>query len=138
MRDLYLEVARVTAGLVAHASVAENWDEDSTLPDFAVSGLAGHLARSILQVEWYLDADLPDAELITASQYYAALVGVTDPNSELNGAYASGATKPPWAVPALWPNAPPRHWRDSAPGCRPSRSTAASGLLDACCCWTST
>ena len=84
MRKRYLEVATVTAELLAHPSVAEHWDEQSVLPEFAVSGLAGHLARSILQVEWYLDADIADAEPITASRYYESLVGPTDPGSDLN------------------------------------------------------
>ncbi len=84
VRGLYLEVATATAALLTDGSVAEHWDEESTLPHFAVSGLAGHLARAVLQVEWYLDADLPDAELVTASEYYAALTGVADPDSELN------------------------------------------------------
>jgi hypothetical protein len=84
VRELYLRVAADTAELLADRSVAEHWDDPSVLAHFAVSGLAGHLARSILQVEWYLDADVADAPPITASQYYAALVGVTDPGSELN------------------------------------------------------
>lgn len=84
MRELYLEVATATADLVAHPSVAEHWHRPSVLPHFAVSGLAGHLARSVLQVEWYLDDDVPDAQPITASQYYAGLVGASDPDSELS------------------------------------------------------
>ncbi len=84
MRELYLELATVTADLLADPSVAEHWHDESALAHFGVSGLAGHLARSVLQVEWYLDAEVPDAPLITAAQYYASLAGVTDPDSELS------------------------------------------------------
>ncbi len=46
MRNLYLQVARVTAELVADPSLSERWEDKSVLPHFAVGGLAGHLARS--------------------------------------------------------------------------------------------
>jgi hypothetical protein len=84
MRELYLQVATATADVLARPMVAERWADPSALPHFAVSGLAGHLARSVLQVEWYLDADVPDAQPATAGEYYAALSGVTDIDSELN------------------------------------------------------
>ena len=84
MRDLYLQVAAITTELLANPAIVEHWDDESALPQFAVSGLAGHLARSVLQVEWYLDVDVADTEVITAGQYYASLVDVADPASELN------------------------------------------------------
>ncbi len=86
MRNLYLQTATVTTELVADPSVAERWEDQSVLPHFGVGGLAGHLARSVLQVEWYLDADVGDAEPVTASEYYAGLEGVHDADSELNTA----------------------------------------------------
>ncbi len=84
MRSLYLDVATVAAELLAGPGVVRHWDHQSVLPRFHVRGLAGHLARSILQVEWYLDAEVADARPITASDYYAALAGGTDPEAELN------------------------------------------------------
>lgn len=84
MRNLYLQVATVTAELIASPPVAERWYDQSVLPSFGVGGLAGHLARSILQVEWYLDADVAGAEPVTAGQYYAGLEGVHEVDSELN------------------------------------------------------
>lgn len=86
MRKLYLQVATVTTELVASPSVAERWYDQSVLPHFGVGGLASHLARSILQVEWYLDADVGDAQPVTAGQYYAGLEGVHEVDSELNTA----------------------------------------------------
>lgn len=84
MRDLYLEVATMTAELLVEPAVAHHWEDQSALAHFSVGGLAGHLARSILQVEWYLDGDVADASPMTAREYYASLVGVTDPSSQLN------------------------------------------------------
>jgi hypothetical protein len=84
MRDLYLDVAAVTTELLGDPSVEARWEAASVLPRFQIGGLAGHLARSILQVEWYLDASAPNAQPLTASQYYAGLVGMTDLDSELN------------------------------------------------------
>lgn len=84
MRNLYLDVATVVTELLANPAVVRHWDHPSVLARFQVRGLAGHLARSILQVEWYLDAEVGDARPITASEYYAAMAGVGDPESELN------------------------------------------------------
>ena len=84
IRNLYLDAARVAAELVAHPSVAEQWNRESVLPQLQVSGLAGHLARSVLQVEAYLDAGAPDAPPVTAGEYYAALPGLGDLDSDLN------------------------------------------------------
>lgn len=49
-----------------------------------VGELAGHLARGVLQVEWFLDADEPPPPTIDAEQYYADLEHTKDPSSALN------------------------------------------------------
>ena len=54
------------------------------LPEFSVGALAGHLARSTMQVEWFLDAEEPTDAPITAVDYSPRLQGVHDRNSELN------------------------------------------------------
>ena len=64
--------------------LADRWNDESVLPEFNVGALAGHLARSTLQVEMFLDAEEPTDEPITAVDYYARLVGVRDRDSELN------------------------------------------------------
>ncbi len=73
MRALYLDTAAVAVQLLGDAAVERAWASASVLPDFEVGGLAAHLARSVLQVEWYLDAEIGDAEPITAPEYYAGL-----------------------------------------------------------------
>ncbi|MGH3740877.1 MAG: maleylpyruvate isomerase N-terminal domain-containing protein, partial [Micromonosporaceae bacterium] len=41
----------MTVDLLRHPAVAAAWDRPSALPDFRVSGLAGHLARGLTQVD---------------------------------------------------------------------------------------
>jgi hypothetical protein len=84
IRQTYLETCAASLALLRHEAVAEKWRAASVLPDFTVSGLAGHLSRSTLQVEMFLDAPEPHDEPITAVEYYARLVGAHDPSSELN------------------------------------------------------
>jgi hypothetical protein len=50
----------------------------------SVGALAGHLARSILQVEWFLDGDVTGTDPVSSVRYYARLVGTTQPDSSLN------------------------------------------------------
>jgi hypothetical protein len=84
IRDVYLATCRASLELLAEPAVATGWRDASVLPEFDVSALAGHLARSTLQVEWFLDDEEPTDAPITAVEYYAALRGVHDRGSELN------------------------------------------------------
>lgn len=84
-RSAYGEGADVAVGLVRDDAVAAAWGRPSALAGMIVGELAAHLARSVLQVEWYLDGPLtPDAALVTAAAYYGDLTGTTEPGSELN------------------------------------------------------
>lgn len=84
-RAAYRVGADVMMGLVTSEAVARAWDEPSVLDGMSVGELAAHLSRSVLQVEWYLDGSLdPDAALVDAAGYYAALTGTTDLSSALN------------------------------------------------------
>lgn len=84
-REAYGAGADVAVELVSGDAVAQAWERDSVLDGMTVGELAAHLARSVLQVEWYLDGPLtPDAALIDAADYYADLAGTTDASSELN------------------------------------------------------
>jgi hypothetical protein len=84
IREVYLATCRASLELLAEPAVATHWTDGSVLPEFSTGGLAGHLARSTMQVEWFLDAEEPTDEPITAVDYYARLEGVHDRNSELN------------------------------------------------------
>jgi hypothetical protein len=84
VRQVYVRTCEASLELLGHYGVARMWDGESRLPGFSVAGLAGHLGRSTLQVEMFLDAPEPTDEPISAVEYYAQLVGVRDPESELN------------------------------------------------------
>ena len=84
VRPVYLDTCAVSLELMEHPVVAKRWGQESVLPEFSTGGLAGHLARSTLQVEWFLDGVEPTDTPITAVEYYARLEGVQDRNSELN------------------------------------------------------
>lgn len=54
------------------------------LPGMTVGGLAGHLARSVLQVEWFLDGQVSGAEPVSPVRYGARLADTSLPDSALN------------------------------------------------------
>ncbi|MEX0989786.1 MAG: maleylpyruvate isomerase N-terminal domain-containing protein [Actinomycetota bacterium] len=83
-RARYLATADVAVELIVAGEVAPAWDRPSVLDELPTGGLAAHLARSVLQVEWYLDAPVPDRDPITAAAYYARLEGANDLRSPLN------------------------------------------------------
>ena len=84
VRRAYLDAAAAAEALVCDPALGRTWNDESVLVGWSNGLLAAHLARSILQVEWFLDADAPAAATIDAVTYYAALTGTTDPTSALN------------------------------------------------------
>ena len=76
VRALFLVALERAIQLVTQPAVVSRWDEPSVLPEFTVRGLAGHaIGRSTAAVVEYLDAAEPgDEHLITASEYYAAVM----------------------------------------------------------------
>jgi len=83
-RSAYLDAADAAVGLLGLDALHDHWDDESILTGWPTSVLAGHLARSLLQVEWFLDAEEPPTDTVTAVDYYSALLGVRDPSSALN------------------------------------------------------
>ncbi|WP_037909873.1 maleylpyruvate isomerase N-terminal domain-containing protein [Actinacidiphila yeochonensis] len=84
IRNSYVLAAEQAVRLLAEGEVALHWQKESVLPGMSVGGLAGHLARSILQVEWFLDGRVVGAEPVTPVHYYARLKGTCTPDSALN------------------------------------------------------
>jgi hypothetical protein len=84
IRQAYLLAAERGVQLLAGEEVARCWEDESVLPGMSVGGLAGHLARSVLQVEWFLDGEVVGAEPVSPVRYYARLVGTSVPGSALN------------------------------------------------------
>ncbi|WP_182525497.1 maleylpyruvate isomerase N-terminal domain-containing protein [Nocardioides dongkuii] len=84
VRAAYLQAAREATALIGSPAIAEAWAAESALPGMSVGALASHLARSVLQVEWFLDGPVTGTEPVSAVDYYARLVGTRVPDSPLN------------------------------------------------------
>lgn len=84
VRSSFLSAANDAVGLLGRSEVTTHWGRPSVLPEFFVSGLAGHLLRSMKTVELYLDVDEPEGEPLNAAGYYHALDIQTDINSPGN------------------------------------------------------
>ncbi|BBB01908.1 hypothetical protein RVR_9537 [Actinacidiphila reveromycinica] len=101
VRNTYLRAAESAVRLLATEPVARRWRTGSVLPGMSVGGLAGHLARSVLQVEWFLDgATGAAAEPVSAVRYYARLVDTERPDSALNVGVRSRSEETAAAGPA--------------------------------------
>jgi hypothetical protein len=83
IRSAYLSAARAAADLLGRRELGDRWDDDSVLPGFSIGALAGHLARGVLTVYWYLDMPEPDPPAVSAGQYYAAHPS-GQPDAEIN------------------------------------------------------
>lgn len=91
---LYLRTAEALGDLLGDPRLDAAWAGPSALDGMTVGDLVAHLARAVLQVEWYLDggpaaaggADPAAAERdpLDAAGYYTALQGLDHPASPLN------------------------------------------------------
>jgi hypothetical protein len=86
VRHLYLSTATACIDLIAEPLIGAAWKLPSALAELSIGALAGHLSRGILQVEWFLDGDVPDAAPISAAQYYAPFRDSTDLSAARNRA----------------------------------------------------
>lgn len=84
IRTTYSQAAERAVHLLTTDEVARRWGDESVLAGMSVGALAGHLARCILQVEWFLDGPVADAEPVSPVRYYARLVGTSVADSALN------------------------------------------------------
>ena len=84
VREVYLPAAGVAVTLISQPAVAARWSQASVLPGMSVGALAGHLALSVLQVEWFLDGAITGGPLTSAVTYYGRLQGTTVAGSSLN------------------------------------------------------
>jgi hypothetical protein len=84
-RATYLEAAQAAVKLLQSDETAARWHDDSVLRGMTVGVLASHLARSILQVGWFLDGDLTGQQPpVSATIYYARLSDTTSRTAPLN------------------------------------------------------
>jgi hypothetical protein len=72
----FLDTAEVVSGLLHSPVLTERWERPSALAQFRVSGLAGHLARAVFNVErWVAEPPQADGTPIDAVAYFLAGVG---------------------------------------------------------------
>lgn len=84
-RDIYLEAAGAALSLLQNAETSARWRDESVLEGMTVGVLASHLARSILQVGWFLDGDFTGRQPpVSATLYYARLTDTSSRSSALN------------------------------------------------------
>jgi len=73
VRD-YLEVAQVIRTLLASDEVAKYWEYPSALEEWTVAGLAGHLARPVLQLPSVLAESVSQESVpVTAVEYFSQM-----------------------------------------------------------------
>lgn len=70
IREDFLTTARIALDLLRHEQVARNWDQPSALPEFGVSGLAGHVAYQALPLPDMIAAPLGDEPVVTLMEHY--------------------------------------------------------------------
>ncbi|WP_432872135.1 maleylpyruvate isomerase N-terminal domain-containing protein [Microbispora rosea] len=76
MISAFLDTAEVVSGLLHSPVLAERWERPSALAAFGVSGLAGHLARAVFNVErWVAEPPQADGTPIDAVAYFLAGAG---------------------------------------------------------------
>jgi len=70
IREDFLASARIALDLLRHEQVAKHWTEPSALPEFGVSGLAGHLAYQALPLPGMIEAPRGDEPVIPLMEHY--------------------------------------------------------------------
>ena len=84
-RAAYLAAAATAVDLLDDPRVEATWDHASALTGMTVGSLAAHLARSVLQVGWFLDGDVTGGSIpVSAVTYYARLSDTASRSSPLN------------------------------------------------------
>jgi hypothetical protein len=100
VRGAFLDSATATRHLLAHPAVATRWDAPSSLPEMSVAALAGHLGRSVIATDAYLEAPAPDGldGLVDAAGYLVSFPEISGPegpdlNSDFHRAIRSRAAE---------------------------------------------
>jgi hypothetical protein len=79
VRDAYLEAAGAVAPLLRDPAVAEAWSGPSSLEEFTVQALAGHLASQIFMVGAALGRPSSELDAITLSDHYSRVAWIDAP-----------------------------------------------------------
>lgn len=75
----YLDAATVVADFIASPAVAASWDQPSALPKMSVGGLAGHLARQVLNTPGLLRQDPVGEPPVSLIEHYQRSAWVGTP-----------------------------------------------------------
>jgi hypothetical protein len=70
-RDDFLATARIALDLLRHQQVADSWDKPSALPEFGVSGLAGHIGYQILPIPSMIASPTDNEPVVGLMEHYA-------------------------------------------------------------------
>ena len=70
IREDFLTTARIALDLLRRNEVAAKWHQPSALPEFGVSGLAGHLAYQALPLPSMIGAPLGDEPVVSLMEHY--------------------------------------------------------------------
>jgi hypothetical protein len=87
IRQLYLDVATITADLLAAPQVAAAWEQPSALAKMSVRSLAGHLAGQVFFIPQVLAEAVPTDEVIDLHGYYARVAWI---GSDIDDAFNTG------------------------------------------------
>ncbi|MBM2618501.1 maleylpyruvate isomerase N-terminal domain-containing protein [Actinoplanes sp. LDG1-06] len=68
----FLDTAEVVSELLHSPELVARWEQPSALTSFRISGLAGHLARAVFNVERWLAAPPGEGDPIDTVAYYLA------------------------------------------------------------------
>ncbi|GAB2850120.1 maleylpyruvate isomerase N-terminal domain-containing protein [Lentzea nigeriaca] len=94
IREDFLTTARIALDLLRHQKVTENWEKPSALPEFGVSGLAGHIGYQALPVPSMISAPLGDEPVVGLMEHYArANWTEQDVDSEFHSRIRAGGEK---------------------------------------------
>lgn len=102
IRESYLMAAHSAVGLLEQPRLRELWSAPSALAEFAVSGLAGHLAGQVHQVRAVLDAPVPAGTPIPLLDHYREAAWR---EADLNSAANTGIREAGEAYAAAGPDA---------------------------------
>jgi hypothetical protein len=90
LREAYLQAAATVGPLLRDPAVAAAWASRSTLAEFSVNGLAGHLASQIFMVGNGIAAAESELEAIAVQDHYARVTWIDAPlDSDFNSAIRS-------------------------------------------------
>ncbi|MDQ1492421.1 MAG: hypothetical protein QOJ23_4935 [Actinomycetota bacterium] len=129
IRPLFCDAVDATTALVREPTLLERFDGPSTLAEFSLRGLAGHLLRAVTSAEGYLDGPEPDPgpEPLSAADYYAAVAAAasTDIDDDVNRAIRQRGVEAAPGSPEEFPPA----WAGAAARIRARLAAESAGRL---------